>query len=80
MVQLIKPNTVKVVTKDGEIQVSIAIELNINLNTDGINLNNNSVGNYTKEISNKIEAKKEEKTNWEVPDFETSEIINFGKK
>jgi hypothetical protein len=80
MVQLIKPNTVKVVTKDGEIQVSIAIELNINLNTDGLSLNNNFANNAAN-VTSKVEVKKEEKTNWEVPDFESSsKIINFGKK
>lgn len=74
MVQLIKPNAVKVITKDGEIQVSLSIELNINLNTDGINFNTHV---------EKLDAKQEkttEKTNWEIPDFENIETINFGKK
>ena len=36
MAQLIKPNSVKIITQDGEVKVTIALELTINLNSDGI--------------------------------------------
>jgi len=36
MPTLIKPGSVKVVTKEGEIQVSLTLDLNINLNTEGL--------------------------------------------
>ena len=37
MPQLIKPGNVKIMTQDGEVQVTIALELTINLNADVIN-------------------------------------------
>jgi hypothetical protein len=70
MAQLIKPGEVKIITKDGECQVSISIELTINLNSD---------------ISSEPVVKKsiveEKKSNdWMIPDFEAAPRVNFGKK
>lgn len=74
MPNLIKQGEAKVITKNGEIFVNIALELNIKL--DGTNLiinSNNSSAN------NSISNKQEEKINWEIPDF-SSNKIDFGKE
>lgn len=70
MPALIKPGSVKVITKDGEIQISITLDLNINLNSNGIVVNENV-----------LTKKEEEKTSseWMIPEFGSSEKINFGK-
>jgi hypothetical protein len=71
--QLIKPNEVKVITKDGECQVSIVLELNINLNGD--------VAVSAQSIKQEKEKPKSgDNFNWEVPDFEASPKIQFGKQ
>lgn len=73
MANLIKPGEVKVVAKNNEILVNIALDLNIKL--DG------NVTNITLDKSQpfSIDKKEEEdKVNWEVPNFE-SKKINFGK-
>ena len=36
MAQLLKPQNVKIVTKDGEIVISLQLDININLNHDNI--------------------------------------------
>ena len=73
MPQLIKPKEVKVITKDGECQVSIVLELNINLNTDGV-----AVSAQT--IKQEVKQEKPKESGWEIPDFEALPKINFGKK
>lgn len=77
MPQLIKPGSVKVMTQDGEVQVTIALEININLNSDGLQIaatNNNS--------QTVVEKKKfhEDKIDWMIPDFGDSPKVDFGKK
>lgn len=72
MGQLIKPGQVKILTQDGELQVSISLELTINLNTDGI-----KVGAQATEVK---AQQVEEKTTWAIPDFNTSPKLNFGKR
>lgn len=74
MVQLIKPNEVKVVTKDGECKISLTIDLNINLNTAGV-----SVGAQVSKLDSPQQQEKE-KTHWEIPDFGAMPKVNFGKK
>lgn len=72
MPQLIKPGSVKILTQDGEIQVSISLELTINLNADGL-----KVDAQTTEVkAQKVEEKSSE---WLIPDFGPSQKINFGK-
>lgn len=73
MPQLIKPGTVKIMTNDGEVQVSIALELTINLNTDGVKFSA-QVEEQKKEIA------KKEKDEWMIPDFGNSQKLDFGKK
>jgi len=78
---LIKPGTVKVLTKDGEVQVSLTIDLNINLNSHGLSIN--AEGTAVESDSGASfggSAKKEEKFEWAIPDFEEAPKINFGKK
>jgi hypothetical protein len=69
MPNLIQPNTVKIVTKEGEITVSLQIDLNINLNQSGMTFTNNSVSGNSKD----------EDFEWAIPDFNKSEKLNFGK-
>jgi hypothetical protein len=64
MVQLLKPAIVKVVTKNGECEISI--NLNINITTDGLKI----------DIKNE---EKQEKAEFIIPDF-MSHNIKFGKK
>jgi hypothetical protein len=74
MPNLIQPNTVKIVTKEGEITVSLQIDLNINLNQSGTTFtSNNSSGNSSS--SNK----KDDDFEWAIPDFQKSEKVKFGK-
>jgi hypothetical protein len=72
MPQLIKPGTVKIMTQDGEVQVSITLELNINLNSAGL-----QVTAAAQEIKPKEEEKKF--TEWAIPDFGSTKI-DFGKR
>ena len=72
MAQLIRPSDVKIITKDGELKVSITLDLNINMNGSMEALS----------VDGKSTVKKEtldDKVAWAIPDF-VSEKINFGKK
>lgn len=84
MASLIKPGSVKILTKDGEIQVSLTLDININLNTDNINLNTGNMvfGLKNGEENHSInEQKEDEKIKWEIPEFEAPmEKVDFGKK
>ena len=73
MPQLIRPQEVKILTKDGEIQVSIVLELNINLN-GGV-----EVAATAQEVR-PVAPKPREDTHWAIPDFESVPKISFGKK
>lgn len=76
MAQLIKPQDVKIVTKQGECEVSIVLELNININADGLQV--------TAQANNKpavveMTEKKEKEQDWFIPEFSNSTKVNFGK-
>jgi hypothetical protein len=73
MPQLIRPQEVKIVTKDGEVQVSIILDLNINLNSSGLQVT--AQGRVAEE-----QEKPKEDPHWAIPDFGSSTKINFGKK
>lgn len=75
MPQLIKPSDVKVLTKDGEIKVSITLDLNINLQE--LEFKNKKFDNNSE--NNKIDQV-EDKTVWQIPDFDSGQKINFGKE
>lgn len=69
----ITPGNIKVITQDGEVQVSITLELNINLNTNGM------ISEGESSQVKKLEKPREEDTIWEIPDFGSSKI-DFGKR
>jgi len=75
--QLIKPGNVKVVTNDGEVQVTIALELTINLNSDGLVVN---ARQQEEQEAAPAKNKAGDKTLWEIPDFGPIPKVDFGKK
>ena len=79
LAQIIKPNVVKILTKEGEVQVYITLELNINLNADNLKINAQSFveESHEKEKKPKFE---EDKVEWAIPDFGFSQKIEFGKQ
>ena len=79
LAQIIKPSAVKILSKEGEVQVSITLELNNNLNTDNIKINAQSFveDSHEKEKKTKFE---EDKVEWAIPDFGFSQKIEFGKQ
>lgn len=78
MAQLIKPNSVKIITQDGEVKVTIALELTINLNSDGIKVSATAETQKNEPFIPK--NKTEDKTLWEIPDFGIAPKVGFGKK
>jgi hypothetical protein len=75
MPNLIKQGEAKIVTKNGEIFVNIALELNIKL--DGTNLQ--VVSGQGSSGGGAAQAQREdEKVSWQIPEF-SSDKINFGK-
>lgn len=77
MPSLIKPQSVNVVTKDGELEIRLILELNLNINATGVD-----VSTVAREASVKpLEKPKEpENTMWAIPDFGPVERIEFGRK
>jgi len=76
MAQLIKPQNVKVVTKDGELFISLQLDININLNQSGTI----AVADQTISGQSNLKAKKDEDdVAWAIPDFKPTEKIKFGK-
>jgi hypothetical protein len=80
MPQLIKPGSVRLVSKDGEVSVAITIDLNINLTNllEGVSLPSSSIPDKTNKKENSITEVTSDKVEWAIPDF-GSEKINFGK-
>jgi hypothetical protein len=76
LANLLKPNTVKVVTQDGEVQVTISLELTINLNSDNLKIS----GSPIQADNNVIRNKQEKEPMWEIPDFFTGPKVDFGKR
>jgi hypothetical protein len=75
MAHLIKPGDIKVITKNNELFVNIALELNIKLDGNITSLNVEASG------SAPFESKKEEdKVNWAIPDFGSTNKLKFGKE
>ena len=77
MPQLIKPGSVKIMTQDGEVQVSIALELNINVNTDG---GVRVAAQATAGPSLPGLLGGDDKPEWAIPDFDASPKLEFGKR
>ena len=74
MPQLLKQAITKVITKDGECEITISLDLNINLNTDGLSISSGSKASSTQEDDD------DDKVNWVVPDFGGVGKVEFGKK
>ena len=75
MAQLIRPSDVKIITKDGELKVSITLDLNINMNGSVETVSVDGKSTIKKEA---LVDNIEDKVSWAIPDF-ASEKINFGK-
>ena len=65
MAQVLKPSEVKIITKDGELEITLKLDINVK-----------SEGTVT---NVKEEKKAEDKANWEIPDFGPSPKLKFGK-
>ena len=74
MPNLIRPAVTHVITKDGEVQVSITIDLNLNLTTGGIITASADVE------ATPLPKKKEEEDLWEIPSFKSGGKLKFGKQ
>lgn len=73
MPNLIKQGEAKVITKNGEVFVNIALELTIKL--DGTNFQVSALGGTG---GGSLPMKQEDKVGWAIPDF-SSDKIDFGK-
>lgn len=74
MVQQIKSQVTKVITKNGECEITISLDININLNNNQVNL----VDNNAKKIEQLHSDKEEENATWAIPEFKNSKI-KFGE-
>jgi hypothetical protein len=72
--QVHKPSELKIVTKDGELEISIKLDINVNINQSDIVVKADAVATKIKE-----NKELEEKANWEIPDFGPSPKLKFGK-
>lgn len=77
MPNLIKQGEARVVTKNGEVFVNIALELTIKL--DGSNLQVLSGSGSGSGVGTSQAAKQEEKVDWAIQDFTSNNKIKFGK-
>ena len=77
MVKYIETQKAQVITKNGECEININLTLNINLTNEGLSLN---VNNKEGMIVNQVNSQKNDKVEWEIPDFtNTLNPVNFGK-
>lgn len=74
MAQVLKPSEVKIITKDGELEITLKLDINININQSDIVVKSEGTVTQVKE-----EKKLEDKANWEIPDFGPSPKLKFGK-
>ena len=88
MAQLIKPGSVKIVTNNGELQVSITLDWNINLNSSGLQVTAQAtsqpmiqpIPQPNESIIKDLPKNKVDSDDWMIPDFSSSPKLNFGKK
>ena len=78
MVGIVKPT--KIITKDGECEISISIELNINLNNNVLPGQVETTVTAQKIEAKKLEPEQKEETAWVVPDFTNMKKVQFGKE
>lgn len=76
MADRIKPNKINIqsTTKEGECNINICLELNINVNSSGVEVSAKNITPLPKQ-----EEKKKEDSIYMIPEFGSSEIIEFGK-
>ena len=74
MASIIRPSETRVVTKDGECHVSIALEITIKLDGDGIVLAANA-----QSAEQKKQQEEDDKVNFAIPDFSSTQKLKFGK-
>jgi hypothetical protein len=79
MAQLIQPNNVKVITKDGEIQVSLTIDLNITLNQTGTINVEGGINSVSGTMPKTVKSADDDKVEWAIPDFVPEPRVKFGK-
>jgi hypothetical protein len=65
MPQILRPQSTKVITKNGECLVSISLELTINLNSDGVKLS--------------VKESESDEQGMPIQDFASKKKIKFGK-
>jgi len=77
--QLIHPT--KVITKQGECEITLKLELNININANGgVNVSASSEQvNPPQRSLQAAQPSQEDPIDWVIPDFGPTEKINFGK-
>ena len=78
MAQLLKPSDVKIITKDGELEITLKLEININVNQSDIVVKNLSSDSRSSE--NKLQSNKDSNVSFEIPDFGPSPKLKFGKQ
>ena len=78
MAQLVKPGEVKIITRDGELLISLQIDLNINLNQSGSVVVEGGVQATHTNVTNNSTVENED-SSWLIPDFKPAEKIKFGK-
>lgn len=79
LAQLIRPGSVKVLTQDGEVRVTIDLQLTINLNGDGLTVGASASSvNHTEPVTDR--KQRTERVEWEIPDFGPVPKVEFGKK
>lgn len=75
MPSLTKPLETKIITKDGECYVNIALEVTIKLDGDGIVLAADA-----KTAEQKKQQEEDDKVNFAIPDFSSQKKLKFGKE
>lgn len=76
MPQVIKPSNITIVQgENGTGKLLITLELNINLNADGMQASISA----QKSSPQPIAAEEDEVVGFEIPDFNATDQINFGK-
>jgi len=73
MPQIISPAQI-VMTKDGEIRVTIALELNININGAG-----EVSASAVPKVDDKLPKSKFDEVEWDLPDLSSGVKVEFGK-
>lgn len=85
MPQVVRPSTTVVFPQGdkGPVEFKITLELNVNINSNGVQADVANVVSSqaapVKKTEQKVEKNDDEDVAWMIPDFGTSETLNFGK-